>query len=383
MFRRFSLPTISLVFLLFSLAVSSAYGASGDLIWSFKTNGAIWGNIKVTGNTIYFGSDDGHLYALNAQTRTLQWKFATRDRIRATPAFAGQGVFFSSDDGYIYALHKDSGELLWKYNLGDGEAVRNLPAYEATSDFDWGKSSPVVKGHSLYVGSADGHLYALNATSGDLLWKFKAKDRIRSNPVAQGNRVYFGSWDHSVYALDGRTGELLWKQKTGGRIVSTPLLMDGRVIVGSRDAQLYAWNAKSGETEWVYRYPNGSWVESSGIAGDEGTFFLGSSDARKVSKFNTATGEEAWSFPIDGWGWATPTLANGILYIGTTGADEYWQQIKRSFYAVDVQTGQLRWSYEPKPVTGYVHGGVHSSPAVKGARVYVGDLDGHLYVFEE
>lgn len=361
-----------------------AHAASGDLLWRLPVGSAIWGDIKVDGQIAYFGSDDGNLNAVDIQGRQLVWQFHTKGRVRSAPAFKGQLLYFSSDDGYLYCLDKTTGQLHWKLDLGDGEAPRNLPGNEAPWDFDWGKSSPVVQGNRVFIGSANGYLYAVNAKNGDLLWRFQAQDRVRATPVVQGNVVYLSSWDTHVYAVTAAKGELLWKRPTGGRVVSAPALIDGKVIVGSRDARLHAWSAKTGEPAWTHVYTDGSWVESSAVPGEQrGTFFIGSSDAFKLSKFDAASGKELWSFRTTGWTWGTPTVANGTVYIGSTGADVYWQTVKRGFFAVDTITGQLRWSYQPAEAEGYVHGGVHAAPAVKDGQVFVGDLDGHLYVFEE
>jgi outer membrane protein assembly factor BamB len=368
-----------------SLSTSGVVSAaSGDLLWQFKTEGAIWGDLKIRNNTVYLGSDDGHMYALDTQARRLKWKLKTGAAVRSAPDFKGQRMFFSSDDGYLYSVDINTGMVFWKFDLKDGDLPRNLPANYEPWDFDWGKSSPIVKGDRVFVGSADGHLYALDVRGGELLWAFKTGDRVRGAPAVHGNTVYVGSWDKHVYALNATNGSLVWKAATGERVVSTPAVVGDLVIVGSRDAHLHAWHANTGELVWKHHYTDWSWVESSAIAGDEeGTFFIGSSDALKLSKFDAETGKEIWHFPTSGWTWGTPLLAGDTVYVGSTGADEYWQPVKRGFFAVDAKTGALRWSYQPAKAEGYVHGGVHATPAVKDGQVFVGDVDGTLYVFEE
>lgn len=365
-------------------AASSALAESGDLLWQFQTNGSISGGLEVNGDAVYFGSDDGHLYALDVTTRELNWKFSTSAMVRSAPAFYGRQVLFTSDDGYLYSVDKHNGERLWQFDLQDGQLDRYPPAAYAPWEFDWGKSSPVTIGNRVYVGSADGHLYAIDARDGSLLWKFQAADRVRGTPVVHGNWVYFSSWDHNVYALDATTGNLRWKQSTGDRIVSSPAYIEGKIIIGSRDANLYTWNAKTGEQIWNLAYSGGSWVESSAVAGEtEGTFFIGSSDARKLFKFNTNSGAEVWSFSTTGWTWGTPRVANGTVYIGSTGVENAGRPIDGGFFAVDAQSGELRWSYQPAKSDAYLSGGVLGTPAVVGGQVFVGDLDGTVYVFEE
>jgi outer membrane protein assembly factor BamB len=53
---------------------------------------------------VYFGSDDGNLYALHAQTGTKVWNFTTNGSIQSSPAVANGVVYFGSDDGNLYAV---------------------------------------------------------------------------------------------------------------------------------------------------------------------------------------------------------------------------------------------------------------------------------------
>lgn len=124
-------------------------------------------------------------------------------------------------------------------------------------------------------------------------------------------------------------------------------------------------------------------MESSAVAGGNDTFFIGSSDARKLSKFDAVTGKEIWSHSTTGWSWGTPTAVNGRVYLGSTGSADYPQPLAGGFVALDVDSGTRLWGYTPAATGGYVSGGVHSAPAVAKGMVFVGDLDGHLRVFEQ
>src|ERR1700690_1408064 len=77
-------------------------------------------------------------------------------------------------------------------------------------------SSPAVAGGSVYFGSADHNLYAVNAADGSLRWKFQTDGPVNSSPAVDGGSVYAGSLDGNFYAVDAETGKLQWKFKTGG-----------------------------------------------------------------------------------------------------------------------------------------------------------------------
>ncbi|WNO08263.1 PQQ-binding-like beta-propeller repeat protein [Teredinibacter sp. KSP-S5-2] len=381
---RLALTALGVIALLLTVSTPSLAG-SGELLWKYKADGAIWGDVVVRGKTAYFGSDDNHMYAVDIGRQSLKWKAKTRGIVRSTPAFKRGHIYFTSDDGFLYALDKRTGALSWRLDLGDGDFVRNGPSNEPPWDYDWSKSSPVVAGQTLYVGSATGTFYAVNPYSGEVKWTYKVSTPIRATPSVFGKYVYFTNLGGEVTALNRKNGSVYWVFATGGRVVSQPSVIDGKVIVGGRDAHLYGINALTGELDWKYFYTDGSWVESSAIPGDEeNTFFIASSDAKKVSKFDSTTGVEIWNTPMPGWSWGTPRLADDVLYIGSTATDDYWQPISRGFKAIDAETGDVLWQYQPAHVEqGFVNGGVHARPAVKFGKVFVGDVDGHLYVFEE
>ena len=140
----------------------------------------------------------------------------------------------------------------------------------------------------------------------------------------------------------------------------------------------------TGAEAWRHDY-NGSWVESSAIPGD-GLFYVGSSDALTVSAFAAADGKQAWSFKTGGWTWATRSLANGTLYVGSISATPYYVvgvTLQAGFHALDAATGREKWRFTPGPAQGYVTGGVVGSPVIVGGVVYVGALDGRVYALKE
>jgi len=73
----------------------------------------------------------------------------------------------------------------------------------------------VVGGSSVYVGSADGCLYAFAAGDGSQIFApFCTGQKIWSTPAVSSGVVYFGSMDKKVYAIDAATGESRWPQRS-------------------------------------------------------------------------------------------------------------------------------------------------------------------------
>jgi eukaryotic-like serine/threonine-protein kinase len=54
---------------------------------------------------------------------------------------------------------------------------------------------------TLYAGSDDGHMYAIDATANTVSWTYRTGGQVRSQILVAGDAVYFGSLDHRVYAL--------------------------------------------------------------------------------------------------------------------------------------------------------------------------------------
>ena len=213
---------------------------TGREIWQFKSQSPVLStpaclddsvsgeddslSLRVNEETIYFGSTDGFLYALQAKNGKLNWKFKTAGGIYSSPAIHAGMIFFGSVDGYLYALFLKDGSLAWKFKTGEG-------IY----------SSPAVTESLVYIGSNDYCMYAVNQKTGELSWKFKTGGLVHSSPIAVGDELFFGSYDSNFYVLNRFTGELLWKYQTKGMISSSPAYYNGRRYIGSEDGYLYCF----------------------------------------------------------------------------------------------------------------------------------------------
>jgi len=70
--------------------------------------------LVIRGDTVFFGSGDGHVYAVRQRTGKLIWKFKTGNIVHSKPALYNGHLFAGSFDGYIYALNTSDGSLVWK-----------------------------------------------------------------------------------------------------------------------------------------------------------------------------------------------------------------------------------------------------------------------------
>ncbi len=313
----------------------------GKMQWRFKTDGAVRSSPAIgLESTIYVGSDDGNLYAIN-KNGSLRWKFETEGPVQSSPAIGPEGtIYVGSDDGHLYAINPN-GTLRWSFETGNSV---------------W--SSPVIGSDGvIYVGSDDGHLYAIRP-DGTLKWKFAANDTVRSSPaIDKGGRIIFGS--DGVYAVNPN-GTLAWKFSTGTGVQSSPAIaVDGTIYVGS-NSKLYAINP-NGTLRW--RFSTGDFITSSPAISAEGTVYIGSRDnsiyainSEGALKWRFSTGSSIW--------WSSPAIsAEGTVYVGTYSG---------KMYALNPD-GSLRWSFD----TGQA---IWSSPAIgMNGAVYFGSGNSYIY----
>jgi outer membrane protein assembly factor BamB len=356
-------------------------------IWTFQTGASIWGSAALDSGAVFFGSDDGNLYALETKDGRLLWKFATRGIVRSQPAIGGGRVYFASDDGGLYAVDEETGAESWRTEIGDFMPRDQRDALGTSTDptgWDYRQSSPVIAHDKVYVGSLDGNVYALDAADGKILWTFKTGQKVRANPMVDQGTVYIGSWDKSLYALDALTGKMRWGTALGGQVQSTALVADGLVYCASRKASVVALDTQDGKLEWENDYGQNMWVESSPQIYN-GVVYIGSSGGKLVKGLDEQTGKVLTGFSSNDFMWSTPQIVDGMLYIGGT---SYKDDVNQGgLFALKLADGKITsfdqpWWYFPVQKTMEAEGnwtGVASSATIAEGRLYFGGLDGVFY----
>ena len=98
--------------------------------------------------------------------------------------------------------------------------------------------------------------YSFDAITGDPEWEFipfKAGNWFWTRPLYHEGTIFVGSLDHHIYALDARTGLQDWAKQTGGKIRSAPVIVDGVLIVASNDGKVYGLDPRTGNEKWAPR----------------------------------------------------------------------------------------------------------------------------------
>ena len=353
-------------------------GRVAEPVWTFKSGGPIWSSPAVAGDTVYFGSNDGNIYALDVKSGKSAWQYKTGGRVMGRPTLDGQYLYALSDDGKLYKLNRKTAKPVWQFDTHGGAVARDLPGPKSEA-YDYQMSSATVAPGTVYIGSADKRLYAVDAETGRERWHFDTQGIVRSTPAVADGLVFIGSYDHHVYAVDAKSGALRWKFDTLQAVVSSPLVVDGTVYIGSRGSDLYAFDAATGKVKWKFFYWS-SWVESSARL-HKGVLYVGSSDYQQLLAIDAASGKRIWNTGTDGSAWSSPAVTDDHVYIGVVGVVPYFIEHRGGFLAVERATGKVAWRFPMSVIPGSVDYGVASSPAVDQGLVLFGALDGTFYAF--
>lgn len=339
--------------------------------WIADTGGPVRSSAAIADDTVYVGSDDGYLYALNLDTGELRWRYRVGAPIASSPAVALGRVFVGCDDGAVYCFEAEAdkrlgedrvGRQLWRYRTGGAVA-----------------GSPLVTMSGLVViGSADGSLYALDAKSARPVWTYETAGPIVASPVkseapltvvspddskaVKRDVIYCASEDGSLYAFAERSGELLWRVSTGAPITSTPSVSARKVLVASRDGRVLTLDGASGQQTWAQTV--GGEVHGSLTIAD-GRVIVPALSGRLIG-LDLATGEPVWISDLPGEVRSTPAAVDGkSLFLGC---------MDGNLYSINRRTGQVVWDAP----TGAP---ISASPAVAHGMLVCGSEDGGVYAF--
>jgi len=336
------------------------------IAFTFRTGGPIRGTPTLAGGTLYFGSADHHLYAIDARDGHERWRLDVGAPIPSSPAVANGLVYFTARDRRLHAVEAATGKPVWTMRFGPDLGDKDY--------WDFYMSSPILAGARLLVGGGDGRLYALAPRTGRILWTFDAHSRIRSTPAVADGIAVFGGQDGKVRGVDVATGRLRWTYATEGAshdftlkqndttsIYTSPSIADGVVTVGARDSYLYGLDLRSGRLLWKQTHDGSSWILSTAAA--DGHVYVGSGSALILQAAELRTGKEQWRFKTQGAIFGSPSIAGDVLLFA---------DIEGNLYALDRRDGHLLWRM-PLADRSF------STPLPANDRVYIGGDDGLLY----
>ncbi len=354
-----------------------------EVKWTHKLGGSVHSSPAIgSDGTIYVGSADGRVYALEPNPTTapqgkVKWFYETGGDVTSSPVIGSDGtIYVGSNDRKVYALEPNpttapQDRVKWFYATGGG-VVDSSPAIGSDG--------------TIYVGSGDRKVYAFEpdpttAPQDRVKWSYETGGDVNSSPaIGSDGTIYVGSDDRKVYAFEpdpttAPQDRVKWSYETGGDVNSSPVIgSDGTIYVGSNDRKVYAFEpdpttASQDRVKWSYE--TGGGVDSSPAIGSDGTIYLSSGGAIYALEPDPTTAPQArvkWSYN-SGSVFSSPAIgSDGTIYVGSGHGKVY-------AFESDPTTapqGKAKWSYEGS--------GIFSSPAIgSDGTIYIGSSDGMVY----
>ena len=267
-------------------------------------------DVIVVGDSLYFSSSaDDSVHCLDTQSGKPKWTFTTDGPVRIAPEFANGRIYFGSDDGRAYCIDASKGNLIWKSEpqtederiLNNGRLISRLPC----------RTGVIVEGSTAYFGLAmlpwrEGYLCAVDAQTGE--------------PKGVGR--YLNSWQGETFegALlasagqilvpRGRVAPMLFAQETGKRIGELKGGGGSKVMI-SRNGRIM--HGPGNKTGWVtVSHPQSRAAIrthkgfTTAVSGGERTFLLAS---RRLSAVSEPEGKPLWNISL-------PTTAYELVVAG-------------------------------------------------------------------
>lgn len=246
----------------------------------------------VTGDQIFVGSADSNLYSLGLNG-SLRWQFVTGHAIWGAPVSDGKAIYVASMDHYIYALDPQSGDLIWKTEDLGGQLV----AQPALSDSGvlyigaFGSNSDSPERSSRFV--------AVDSSTGKILWSTPTRGWVWSTPLLHEDVLYFGDNEGFVYAVNAQTGEILWRQQpdtsANRAIIGAPVILGDRLYFGSKAGLLHILNPADGSALFQAKTIGGQ-IYADLVLADQAILIAPTGLENKLLLAVNSDGNEQWSF---------------------------------------------------------------------------------------
>jgi outer membrane protein assembly factor BamB len=352
---------------------------NGKTLWTTPASTHfIYGMSSFDGEVIHGGAD-GNMRAWNITTGQLIWTFNPRTYYNGwswAPAVAYGMVYEHNEDTYVYAVNATTGKLVWKAK-GPGIGYSN---YLTVAD---GKVF-VQMGENQYRDPGTGQFGhseydAFNAYTGQLVWTvpFENSPPFNIQINAYGNLYVVPSYSVStpgVFTYPGYVGKSAYEVSYDEVwcIGNTP--RDWSMFLGDPAHSAYGYGPTNLALEW--KFATGGEIMSSPTFAN-GVGYIGSNDG-SIYAFDAATGTKLWNFTTGSMVFSTVAVVNNKLYTGAESG---------SIYCLDASTGNKLWA---TPIPGIpatalafsVFGTPFSSPIVYDGKIYEGATNGIIYCLD-
>lgn len=204
-----------------SAGLLRAYDAyDGDLLWSVQVDGRLVAGPTSDGERIYQPVANGVLLAVAVDDGSEMFRVDLATPLAASAVVADL-VFVTSVHGELFALSPDDGRIVWQVSLG-GDA--------------W--TAPAVADGRLFVGLSTGALVALDARTGEELWRYLTVEVVKASATAVGKFVVVGTMGGKLFCLKAADGTVTDQRQLKGAIAVSPIADGSRVFVATERGEI-------------------------------------------------------------------------------------------------------------------------------------------------
>ena len=322
----------------------------------------------------YMGAHSGEAYDYETNGAIVSWKDSSYIDINWTyPSqrkFTG-GIVASiarrSTDGNLF-VSTESESVIALTAAGSRIWAKKITGYA--------KTFILIRGDTLYVPTTSGTLYAMDASNGNVLWKFGVSDSIIGGVIFDNNLLYFGSVNDTVYAVD-LSGVVQWRTATHGAVRPTPTITFHKWLhIGSDDDTLYKLYTTTGNDSAKFATSGDvrSSVFAKWIASNYVHLYFGGMDGNLYS-VDSAEAQPAYNLR---WNYA----ANGAIEVMPWLRDDkvYFCDTLGNLYCADTAGNANPWSWTTHPVN--FGSPIRTWPIVYNNVIYFGCDNGYFYAVD-
>ncbi len=224
-----------------------SFDEEGKMQWRVTSNSdrGVHGTAVIAGNAIFWGDYSGMLLAANKDNGHIMWTVDLADTIGSTPLYSNKYLYVSVEthipsDGFVAKVDASSGNIIWKSPML-GEQAHSSPAMSED-------------GKTIYVGSNNGFMSAIDTNSGEFRWRYRTEAPIKGTAAVAKNDVYFCSWDKNLYKLNSE-GKLIWKYDLNGSCQSSVTFSNNfeSVFVLTKTGMIISLDTGNANLKWSYQ----------------------------------------------------------------------------------------------------------------------------------
>lgn len=316
------------------------------VLWTYNAGESIESSAAIADGTVYVGAQPGVLVALDLTSGKRKWEYKVSEAglAESSPAVAGDLVIVGDMGGVLHAVGAADGRVRWTFKT-ENEI----------------KSSPVIVGDRVLIGSYDTHLYCLSL-DGKLVWKVETKAQVHATPAVRDGVAIIAGCDEILRAIRIADGRELFTMSSGSYTAASPAIAGRRAYYGTFENEVLAVDLDARKFLWRYRHPERNFPFYASAAVADGRVFVGGRD-KMVHALDASTGKAIWTFTTRARVDSSPAVAGGILWVGSNDG---------RLYALDTVSGKNVWEFD-------AGGPLSASPAIAGGRLVIGSQDGTVY----